>query len=397
MASKRFILAYVVAVAGICLAVAPASYQADTTRALQDALAKLHAGQLSQAEADALVLASRSDRSATRAWLVVGEARQKRGKYAEAVRAYRSFLANCTSADLRQYATSQIVQCESHQGGPANLPVAPSKRLKPAELAQLAKVGKEMLTETTEHFVVRARNARLAKLMATEAEASLRRICGYILAGQAYPHTVAINIWADQKDFAAHARNAPEWAGGSFSIVSENGVSTRRIDLTQCNAQGRFDTIMLDRVLPHEMCHLVLQEYFGDVQCPLVLNEGLATLAESETDNARVMLAGVALGGRDGASLDDLFARQRYSMGDPAVFYAKSFTFTEFIRSRMTQTQFREFLSHVKDGCAIGDAIQRALCVPDNDEFVPALGREWQDRTVIQAQFLRALAKATTK
>jgi len=393
MASKRTILVYLLVTAGICLAVAPRSYEADTTRALQDALAKLHAGQLSQAEADALVLASRSDRSAPRAWLVVASARQKRGKYAGAIRAYQSFLANCTSADLREFASSQIAQCKSHTAGPAEPRVAPSKRLKDEVLVELAKVGKTMLTETTEHFVVHARNARLAKLMATEAESSLRRICGYILCGQAYPHTVTINVWADRKEYAAHARNAPEWAGGSFSLTSEDGVSTRRIDLTQCDAKGRFDTIMLDRVLPHEMCHLVVQEFFGDVQCPLVLNEGLATLAESETDNARVMLAGVALGGQGAAPLDDLFARQRYNMGDPAVFYAKSFTFMEFIRSRMTHAQFREFLSHVKDGCAIGDAIQRALCVPDSEQFVPALGREWQDRTVAQAQFLRALAE----
>ena len=378
--------------ASVCLAVTSPSYQADTTHALQDALAKLHAGQLSQAEADALVLASRSDRSAPRAWLVVASARQKRAKYPEAIRAYRSFLANCASADLRAYAASQIVQCQSHSAGPAEPRVAPSKRLKPAVLAELASVGKGMLTETTEHFVVRAKNARLARLTATEAESSLRRICGYILCGQAYPHTVTINVWADQREYAAHARNAPEWAGGSFSITSENGVSARRIDLTQCDDKGRFNTIMLDRVLPHEMCHLVVQEYFGDVRCPLVLNEGLAMLAESETDNARVILAGVALAGQGAAPLDDLFARQRYNMGDPAVFYAKSFTFMEFIRSRMTHAQFREFLSHVKDGCAVGDAIQRALCVPDSEQFVPALGREWQDRTVVQAQFLRALA-----
>ena len=391
MVSRRVILVGVLAMAGLCGAAESAAYQDETTRGLQDALLKLQRGQLSQAEADALVLASRSDRSAPRAWLVVAAARRQGGKYRGAIRAYRSFLDNCTSPRLRTYAASQIVHCQTQTAAPAEPRVAPSKRLTKADLAALARVGPRLLTQTSEHFIVRAKNAQVAKLMAAEAEASLRRICGYILCGQAYPHTVTITIWADQKEYAANAKNAPEWAGGSFAISSENGVASRRIDLTQLNEKGGFNTIMLDRVLPHEMCHLVVQEYFGDGRCPLVLNEGLAMLAESRTDNARVLLAGMALAADGKASLEDLFARQRYDMGDPAVFYAKSFTFLEFIRSRMTAKQFRRFLSHVKGGCSIGDAIQRALCVPSSEQFMPELARAWQDRSVEQAHFLRAL------
>ena len=392
MASKRWVILFLVAVVGASAFVSAGSYQVETTRSIQDTLAKLHWGQLAQAEADALILASRSDKSVPRAWLVVASARQRRGNYRGAVRAYRNFQANSTSAQLQAYAADKIIECTARQSAPAKRHVAPSKRLGPPDLVELAKVDKEMLTETTSHFMVRARNARLAKLTAVEAEASLRRICGYILGGQDYPHSVVINVWADQKEYAAHARNAPEWAGGSFTVTSDNGVATRQIDLTQRNAEGQFDTIMLDRVLPHEMCHLVVQEFFGDARCPLVLDEGLAMLAESETDSDRVLLAGMALAADHNAALADLFARQRHNMGDPAVFYAKSFTFIEFIRNRMTHEQFRAFISYVKGGCAIADAIQRAIGAPDSEEFLPTLGRTWQDRTVLQAQFLRALA-----
>lgn len=384
---------FLVAAAALCGAVAGASYQAETTSALQDTLAKLHRGQLSQAEADALVLASRSDKSAPQAWLVVASARRRRGKYDTAVRAYNNFLETCTSPQLRTYAAEQIDECRTRMAPPDKLPGAPSKRLAAEDLVELAKVGPRMLTETSQHFVVRARNARLAKLVAVEAEAALRRICGYILCGKAYPHSVKINVWSDRKEYSASARNSPEWAGGGFSITFDNGVATRRIDLTQRDAAGRFDTIMLDRVLPHEMCHLAVQEFFGDANCPLFLNEGLAMLAESEVDNARVLLAGMALAADRKTALGELFTRQRHDIGDPPVFYAKSFTFIEFIRSRMTHRQFRAFLSYVKDGCAIGDAIQRALCSPDSEQFIPALARAWQDHTVVQAQILRALAR----
>jgi hypothetical protein len=213
-----------------------------------------------------------------------------------------------------------------------------------------------------------------------------------ILGGRDDPHYVEINVWADQDDYIAHADDAPEWAGGNFSVQSRHGVTTRRIDLTQRDARGRFAVIMLDRVLPHEMCHLVVHEYFGDAACPLFLNEGLAMLAECEVDNQRVIVAGTTLAGGEPLSLRDLFARERHNMGEPGTFYAASFSFVEFLHSRMTEDQFTEFLAHVKDGCFVCDAIQRALCSPDTPTFPTDLESAWQSHAILQAQITRALA-----
>jgi len=357
---------------------------------LQRALAKLRSGRYAQAERAALVLATDHCEPVPRAWLIVATARQRCRRHKEAAEAYQSFLASCASDELRDYVLGEIRACRSALG-PMPGPVAPSRRLTGDALRGLAAVDREVLTESSEHFVVRARNAKLAKLLVREAEEALKRICAVILAGRDYPHYVEIYVWPDHDEYIARAKDAPEWSGGSFSIRRRDGVVTRRIDLTQLDEKGRFAGIMLDRVLPHEMCHLVIHEFFGDAGCPLFLNEGLAMMAEAEVDNDRVLLAGAALTGKKGFSLDRLFTRDRRSIGDPAVFYAASFSFVEFLHTRMTGRQFTAFLKHVKDGCSISDALRRGVYALDDPAFAAALEEAWQGHAILQAQLAKAI------
>jgi len=392
VADRRAILAAVLLAAPLAGLAAPAAYQGAGASLVQRALEHLRCGRHQQAERAALTLA-RGERPQAfpEAWLIVAAARRRSGRRDEAIPAYRSYLASCTSPAMRHYAMEQIRQCRSPAAETAPR-TAPSQRLTPADLRALMRIGRQTLVESSEHFVVRARNSRVARLIAVEAEKALHRICRDVLAGQEFPHRVDVYVWSDRREYAAHAQNAPEWSGGNFSIVARNGLVTRRIDLTQLDRAGRFATIMLDRVLPHELCHLVLQEYFGDATCPLLIDEGLAMLAENgQMDNARILLAGAALGARKRIVLAPLLARRRDEIGDPAVFYAKAFSFVEFLHSRMSRGQFGEFLAHVKNGCSVGEAIQRALYLPLDRTFSASLARAWQDRSVRQAQYLRAL------
>jgi hypothetical protein len=388
--SKRYILAgFGLLAIGACAAIAVTSGSDGSPAGIQEALENLSAGRYDLAEQQAMVLVNNPADPVHRAWMIVGAARQGQGQYASAARAYRMFLAACTSGELREYALSAISACQAGANPQSAEPAAPSKRLSVAQQRELAAVEEELVTESTSHFVVRARNAKLAKLVAAEAEASLEHICRVILAGQEYPHGVDIYVWTDRRDYLAHASDAPEWSGGSFSMTARDGAVTRRIDLTQRDERGRFAIIMFDRVLPHELCHLVIKEYFGDAACPLFLSEGLAMLAEAEADNERVILAGTALAGKGKVPLDDLVVRQRNDAGDPAVFYAESFSFAEFLRHRMTERQFREFLEHVKSGCPVSDSLQRAMYLPPDEGFTAKLSGAWEDHAILQAQILR--------
>jgi hypothetical protein len=361
------------------------------TDPVQKALDSLQKGDYLQAERQGMSLATNAENASPRAWVIVAAARQRRGDLAQAARAYRLLLGGSESPELQQFALAQVQACEQPVGPPA-APVPPSKRISKDDAAALSVVMDREFAESTEHFVVRARNPQLAKLLAGEAEVALDRICRVILAGQEFPHSVTINVWPDHQAYRAHAADAPEWSGGGFRLVTADGVTTRQIDLTQRDAKGQFAMVMLDRVLPHEMCHLVVQELFGDSTCPLFLNEGLAMIAESDVDRSRTRITGKTIAGRARLSLEALLVSQQYSVEDPTQFYSQSFSFIEFLRQRTTGEQFRSFLEHVRSGCTTADALQRSLYLPANDGFIPALASAWEDHAVEQAQFMEALA-----
>jgi hypothetical protein len=327
-----------------------------------------------------------------RAWLVIASARQQRKMFDPAVAAYRNFQASCPTPELRQFAAEQIRACQQAATAPSPLHAA-SADLTADDLTELAKVDAvETFTESSDHFIVQARNAKLAKLVVGHCESSLNRICRGLLGGQEFPHSVRVNVWADAKEYHANAADAPEWSGGAFSTTTAGGVTTRKIDLTQRDAEGKFATVMLDRVLPHELCHLVTKEYFGDGNCPLFLNEGLAMLSETQIDNGRLTLAGVALAGKERLSLEQLLISRRDTLGKVDVFYAEAYSFTDYLRTRLAGRQFKDFLEHVRGGCTVADALQRTLYLPaDDDTFLPALSEAWKDRAIQQSQVARAL------
>jgi len=379
------------AAAAACGAIAVTAHE--RAAAVQQALRDLRTGRHQAAEDRAFALANDSDAPAPRAWVIVAEARRRQGKYDSAMQAYRQFLASCNATGVRAYVTAHLRTCRAATENTAPRG-APSKRMTAEELAEMARIDDRVHVESSEHFVVRARNARLAKVMAFEAEASLDRICHAVLAEQEYAHAVDIYVWTDRQDYRAHAPDSPEWSGGTFRIIFRSGKVVRRIDLTQCDADGRFAAVTLDRILPHEMCHLVLEERFGQTGCPLFLNEGLAMLSEWEVDNERVILAGTALAGESRIPLDRLFARERHDIGDPAVFYAESFSFTEYLHGRLSEQQFKAFLGHIKDGCTVRDALQRALYLPPDSRFMGELASAWEEHAVAQAQIVQALRGA---
>ncbi len=388
--NNRAVAAFVVAGAALCASAAVTVVSNDGTAEMQQALQCLRGGDYATAEQLASSLASRTDQPNPRAWAIVASARQNLQQYASAARAYRLYLASGDSGAHRQFVMQQIQACQAAEQ--ASSPrQAPSARLGEKDRAELAEVAEQTFTESSEHFVVKARNARLARLTADEAEIALRRICGPILGGQEYPQSVEIRVWADRKEYLAGTLEAQQWSGGSFSFHAQDGVMIRRIDLAQRDDNGNFSVSMLDRVLPHELCHLVVKEQFGDAGCPLFLNEGLAMMAEAQLDTDRLALAGVALAGKEKIALEDMFVRQRYGSTDMAAFYAESLSFTLYLQSHLKGDQFRSFMDNLKSGCTVVDSLQRALYIPHSEDFLPRLAESWEEAATTDVQFLRAL------
>ena len=358
---------------------------------IQQALAALRGGNAFAAERVALAAAEANQAGSWRAWMIVAAARERLGQYEKAEDAYRQFISMCSSADERAFAMGRVRRCQQ-AANPAPKPQPVSRSLSAEQRRRLAVLGDRTITESTEHFVVRARNAELAKLVGRQAEISLSRICRVLLSGQVFPHSVDVYVWPDLAEFRKHAKGSAEWAGGAFSLQhADDGRVVRRIDLTQLDESRRFDPGTLDRVLPHEMCHLVLAEYFGDAHCPLALNEGLAMMAEATVHNGRVRLAGAALAGTSRIGLARLLRMDAHDVEDSDVFYAEAFSFTAYLHARLTGPQFREMLGHIQAGLPLDEALQRTLCLPPREDFLGRLAAAWEAEAVRQSQFLRAL------
>jgi hypothetical protein len=155
---------------------------------IQEALDHLVDGKLEEAELLGLAAACRRVDPSPQGWLVAASARERSSRYASAVEAYRSFLSLCADEQLRAFASGRIERCNV-QLAPPMLQLAPSRSLRPAQRRALAVTGPEVLVESSDHFVVRARNASLARLVADQAERALRRICADLLGGRDYPHS----------------------------------------------------------------------------------------------------------------------------------------------------------------------------------------------------------------
>ena len=346
-----------------------------------------------EAERIALTAARREESPEPRAWLVVAAARFRQEKYAEAVEAYRQYLPHCDSPTLRQYVLGRLDACREALESLRALQ-APSERLTEEQLAELTTVDDDVHIEVTHHFVVRSRNALLSRLVAEEAEAALSRIRRELLADQELNYHVNIVIWTDRSEYLLGApASAPEWSGGCFTIAMTKGRVIRRVDVTQLDEQGEFAARMLDRVLPHELCHLVLTEFFGQAACPLALHEGLATLAESIEQEGRVLLAGKALAGPGKIPLSELFAMDRKDLsGRELLFYAEAASFCDFLRGRLSPAEFRGFLENVREGRTVVEAAARSLGMPANGDLSAAIAAAWEQQAIADAQFVEALA-----
>ena len=363
------------------------------TQGIQQALSALERGDNQSAQQIAASVIRSGGQGCWRAWLIVACAQRRSRRYKQACESYRQFLASCRNPSERNYVVGQIKKCTQAARKPDQAEVLPaSKTISPARIKKLSLFSGRRSVESSEHFVVRAYNSDLAKLTAEHAESALERICRIILSGQDYPHSVDIYIWPTIADYRARVNRRLEFSHGSFSLArDESGRTVRRIDLVQLDGNGKFDVALLDRVLPHELCHLVFAEFLGDAPCPLALNEGLAMLAQASVDNSRLRLVGAAMTVGKAIPLEDLLMIQRGRPERMDLFYAESFSLVEYLYRNMSQQQFHEMLVNIKEGCCLSEALQRALCMPDDENFLKSLSLAWRNDAIKQWQFLKAL------
>ena len=246
------------------------------------------------------------------------------------------------------------------------------------DVGSLAKVHGRLYTAKTNRFIVHTRNPQLAQLTAQYAEAYLSQLTTAFMRGIAWPRVSTINIYADHKEYVAQS-GMPAWSNGGYqySRLSVDRI-IRRIVLIQIGMDGKFDGNLLTQVLPHELTHLVLHEYFGERQIPLALNEGLAMYMERgragkyESGLAEAVKAGKYIPFRT------LYASMAYpkEAGHVGVFYAESASATRFLVSELGRDGMGILLGELKRGQSMGAAARTAR--GERGDVLGALEMKWR-------------------
>jgi len=174
-----------------------------------------------------------------------------------------------------------------------------------------------------------------------------------------WDNRVKILIYPTAGIFAA-ACQAPEWANGRASS------SRHEIASYQQSGPG-----FLSSLLPHEMSHLILADYIGQVRVPLWLTEGFAQW-EQEGRKSGGFTPG------QGFRLKDLMVadiRQDSDHQRVAVFYAQSASVVGFMITAYGGAAFGAFCKALRDGKTVDAAL--AIVYAADIPSVEILEQQW--------------------
>lgn len=272
----------------------------------------------------------------------------------------------------------------------------------------------------TVHFNVHANRLKLAQRIASRAEVELQRVCRNLTINESIlAFRVDIFVWPNRRKYLTHAPDAPPHSAGcTTEQITPQGYRIHRIDLLRNERQDATLDELLKRILPHEISHVMLREYFATQsitqpkakktgknsdatithRCPLALHEGLAMLAEHGIDNFRVELAAAAIAAKQDTPLSQLLGHNTYNqVPSLPLFYAESYSFAEFLRGRLSDEQFGNFLAELRRGSKVDVAISRAMTLPHEKDFILKLSKAWKKYATLQGKILQSLKPPNTK
>ncbi|MBF0569151.1 MAG: hypothetical protein HQL18_00015 [Candidatus Omnitrophica bacterium] len=166
-----------------------------------------------------------------------------------------------------------------------------------------------------------------------------------------------IIIFPDQISFSKFT-GQPDWSVGYATRESKFYH-----DRTIVSYSGQLN--FLDEVLPHELAHLMLWDYFDQHigVVPVWLEEGIAQLEEADKRGlAREALIPVVQAGNHipFTVLGDLRPLDLKDNGKVAVFYAQSLSLVVFLIEKYGQESFYRLCKEMRDGQTFDTALARS-------------------------------------
>lgn len=248
----------------------------------------------------------------------------------------------------------------------------------------------------------------------------LDRIRREVLSDETLDLTLPITICVWENDALYRAQVAVAQDLGNACSFQAETKKTRRheIHLSPSMAENQTVDEAILNMLPHEICHILQHEQFlkdqlNETQAkpkkrlkksrkiknyPLALAEGLAVLSEHSVQDARIRLTAEAFAQASVNPISSLLQIKHYhQVPNLSLFYARSYSFTEFLQSRMNQAQFAQFLQLIRDGNSVQKSFGITRGFKTTKAATKALNFRWRQYALLQAKLLAEIEKRKEK
>jgi len=235
----------------------------------------------------------------------------------------------------------------------------------------------------TRNFTVFACNEKLAKQAAEVCEKALAFLQQRLLAGRAWAIRVPILIYANHDDYVKVGGNPASSGGVTYQ---DHSGRTARIAIPQLYDEETVKRLKaknsvsynLEDVLPHELTHMVLNEFFGAQEIPRWLHEAFARQMEQNRQDreAAANLAVDAVAG-EYYRFRDFFATKQYPSTHSKVmrFYEQAATTVLFLLEQGPEAT-RAFLTELAHQRGHDAAVAAAFGIPE-EGAVEEFERRW--------------------
>ena len=386
----------VVAVASVLTSAVPSSaVKYDAARAA------FEAGKY--AEADKLLVTEITENPGhEEAYMLWGQALEKLGNLQAAIDAWSTLKTITTRDRMETLARRHMLRLQRMQAGAGD---QKSKWEDPFHVPDLDNIDYDGLEEVddtdyralptfpigkvppilheTKSFSIYACNEKLAKETAELCEKYLAFLLERLLAGQAWAHRVPILLYKDIGDYHKVGGMPEGSAGVAFQdrFGRTAGVAGYQLsDEKQVEAKGYKNLVSntLEDILPHELTHMVLNEFFGAQEIPRWVNEGCARQMEQNRKDHEeaAILARDAVAG-EYFRFRDLFGKKQYPTGGQVMrFYEQSATIVTFILEQQGPEAMRAFLTELAQGNGHDAAVAAAFGI-DREGAVEKFEKTW--------------------
>ena len=243
----------------------------------------------------------------------------------------------------------------------------------------------------TEHFTVYSANEGLSEVIGERAEIYLDFMSGQLFGGRSWAVRFPIIVYPTYNEYVKHG--APAGTGGV--TMHHLGGQTRCILLYQLqegggrrgSRRGSLWRYGIESVLPHELTHAVVNEFFAGRPAPLWLHEAAAQRFEQTRDHygeaarlARKVAAGQYF------RLRDLFSQEAYP-SRVSLFYEQAAAFGLYLFESGPKAM-HTFLTELAAGNGHDDACAAVLGIPKQNA-IEEFERRWVEW--MRIRYIKAL------